>query len=158
MISNTAITEDPLATLGTINGGAGSDTIAINTLLGKTASSAKLIVSGAFNIAYGAGDVIKITTTAAAAATTVFNGTTAGFSADHMTTAAAGLVSVYSDGTDTFFFIANTAGSGTSFAIRGKDLVTTTATNAAINAVAGNASFGFSLAADTATSYTITLT
>ena len=92
MISNTAITEDPLATLGTINGGAGTDTIAVNTLLGKTASTAKPIVSGAFNIAYGAGDVIKITTTAAAAAITVFNGTTVSFSADHMTTAAAGLV------------------------------------------------------------------
>ena len=149
-----------LTNVGTIDGGAGSDTITFLSSKGDDiVRTAGTQLTGQANIAYGSGDVIVINTTAALSTTNVYNGSTTGFANGILISAVAGTISVYSDGTDTVFTVTDVKASGLTFKITGADLVNTVAAdNTLISAGAGNASFGFSVAADTATSYTITLT
>ena len=113
------------------------------------------------DIAYGAGDVITILTTAIAAGDVfngiVFNGSTAGFTAGKKSALTAGALGVYSDGTDTYFSLYTLLESAIVFRVTGADLVTTAASDNGNNAV-NSTNFGFSLSSTASTSVSITLT
>ena len=145
----------------TINGGDGTDTISIASTGGLGFASANTIVTGVASIVYQAGDVIQLLTTALTGGEAfggiVFNGSETGFADNTISAVTAGSLNVYSDGTDTFFAYAQTAGSGIAFKVSGADLVTTAAVSNSNNAAGTTANFGFTVSGTVGTGITITL-
>ena len=87
----------------------------------------------------------------------MFNGSETGFADNTISAVTAGSLNVYSDGTDTFFAYAQTAGSGIAFKVSGADLVTTAAVSNSNNAAGTTANFGFTVSGTVGTGITITL-
>ena len=146
--------------IGTITGGAGTDTISIGASAGAGfVTSAITVTAGAAvaSVAYEAGDVIFLTTTAAAGIA-LTNGnvyvSTGGSSITAGGVTAVGSMAVYSDGTDTYFAFGTAAQSAVGFRVTGADLVTTTSTG---SIAATTSNFGFTLGGSNATGLTITL-
>ena len=155
----------------TINGGDAADKILINNTVGEASFSTVTAgaVSGytAFEAAvqYGAGDTIVFTNTAqsttqanwvgAGAQVSVITTLSGFYTAVNSASTEAGSVSVFSDGTDTYFFVNDTSTVVSAFVVLGADLVTTTSTG---NSNLSSANFGFSIAANTSgTGVAITL-
>jgi len=155
----------------TINGGAGTDVIRMASDVGtqddviQTASTANMIV------AYGAGDIIRLTTTITPTQANWTIGNVVVMSDTTFTTLDAtvggsfsqiGSVGVFSDGTDTWFAV-NTAAAlnGASYSVvlqvTGKDLVTTTLLG--VQVALNSTNFGFEVGYMTSTTgLDITLT
>jgi len=144
--------------VSTINGGAGTDTIFFTTTAGGALIQDSGITAGIANVVYEAGDIIQLNATAftalaGAAANGLVNiGSSAGSFTAANTVTAAGQISVYSDGTDTFFAIAVGADSGLAFRVTGKDLVNTTGVG-----LFAQSAVGFTFTATSGTGVTITL-
>ena len=158
-------TEASAGSLFTVNGGAGADTIVFNNtadgLAQFTAITGGIAGITSYNgvVVYEAGDVIQIDNTAISVSAANFGGAggqivvlsrlLTAFGA--VASQGEGGVSVFSDGTDTAFFI-NTAATNVStsiaYLIKGADLVSTTSVGS-VNNSTGN--FGFTIAATTGT-------
>ena len=143
---------------GTINGGAGTDTVSLAASAGAGSMVSAITTGlGHASIAYGAGDVIFLTTTAAAGIA-LTNGNvyvqTAASSITAGGVTAVGSLGVYSDGTDTYFAFGTAAQSAVGFKVTGKDLVTTTSTG---SIAVTTSNFGFTLGGSNSTGLTITL-
>ena len=161
MLTNFSAQGSITANDATINGGAGTDTIVFKTTAGGATFTVNSAIgsAGIATIVYEAGDVIRLDATAytalaGAAANGLVNiGSSAGsFTGNAQTHTAAGQISAYSDGTDTYFAIAVNEGSGLNFKVAGADLVTTTGLG-----LHSQTAVAFSFTATTGTGVTITL-
>ena len=148
---------------GTINGGAGVDTIILQGSAGAGLSATSGLATGIASIAYAAGDVIRIDFTAGgtqAVGGTVNIGASAtnGLTGITVSAAANGGLYAWSDGTDTYFGFNSAsadAGQVVSFRVTGADLINTTGIDQ--NVAANTSNVSFSLGGSTTTGLTITL-
>ena len=160
------------ATLTTINGGEGTDVIqfsvasgGIQTLTSLTAGNVTGQTAYHAAIVYEAGDIIKYANTAISTTganwvggggqilvVTSITAVTISAAANgaNYSAQSAGSITVFSDGTDTYFFLASQSRSATfNFVVTGKDLVATTAVGLVNNT---STNVLFSAAANTGTS------